>query len=330
MIALVVYWAESGPTENPKALRGDLYCDNSGQNEPNSFSPPPLTHCRIYGSYSPEQDGHNAVNKETKNEQSSLAEFRIWLRKGMEDPIALFTAVLTLSTTLLWVETFRLRRGADKQQRADERARAKDARRTVMSLVIARRSANAAQTSADATIESNIRAGREWTQTHRAFVSLKALHINPAKHPGFDKVFSWRIMAEWQNNGPTTTKRGKSWINWAFVEGYPQIFHDIADSNPVATNPTVHIGPQGVAGSTPKSILTMHLVNAKRGNGNIFVWGWFEYNDVFTSSDRHRTEFCYLLGIDGNPNDSDCHITRHIYGGHNGADDECQHQPKTI
>ena len=35
--------------------------------------------------------------------------------------------------------------------------------------------------------------------------------------------------------------------------------------------------------------------------GRVLIWGWAEYDEVFSDAKRHRTEFCYQLVVTGSP-----------------------------
>lgn len=58
------------------------------------------------------------------------------------------------------------------------------------------------------------------------------------------------------------------------------------------------------------------------------LWGWVEYDDIFPTSDRHRTEFSYLIII--GPKDGGGVTTGHMEtDSYNGADDGCTDEPKS-
>ncbi len=55
--------------------------------------------------------------------------------------------------------------------------------------------------------------------------------------------------------------------------------------------------------------------------------GWAEYDDVFSGTKRHRTEFCHELIVGGNPAAGKATITLSVYPRFNGMDEECLRAP---
>ncbi len=60
-----------------------------------------------------------------------------------------------------------------------------------------------------------------------------------------------------------------------------------------------------------------------------YFWGWVEYYDVFDSSDRHRTEFCFKLNISGTLENRRYSISLTPIGPHNATDKDCIYEAQT-
>jgi hypothetical protein len=57
------------------------------------------------------------------------------------------------------------------------------------------------------------------------------------------------------------------------------------------------------------------------------IWGWAEYDEVFSDAKRHRTEFAYLVVVSGSPAS---HVGFSQYKLHNGVDEDCTKQPTVL
>ena len=88
----------------------------------------------------------------------------------------------------------------------------------------------------------------------------------------------------------------------------------------------VVVGPEQTLLSWP--IFIPHAVMDEPSR-NVYIWGWADYDDVFTNTARHRTEFCYEVTLDrGAAGVGKVGIGLRIYGPFNGADDDAYHKPK--
>lgn len=104
----------AAPSEEfPKTFKGHVDCDASDYDyyEGRYFSP--ATSC----SFTIQQDATNDQSKAEPQKSSGIEQAFCawagqWLIKLMDDPIALFTLALTISTGLLWLETRRLAKGS--------------------------------------------------------------------------------------------------------------------------------------------------------------------------------------------------------------------------
>lgn len=84
------------------------------------------------------------------------------------------------------------------------------------------------------------------------------------------------------------------------------------------------IGPEVLV---PGANLTVPVFEAREiaaGRKHLYVWGWSEYSDGFTSTPRRRSEFACKIewrGLPDDPNPNGIAATR--CDKHNGADEEC-------
>jgi hypothetical protein len=155
----------------------------------------------------------------------------------------------------------------------------------------------------------------------RAYVSVK--EITPQKVAAADRslVDNWRINIILANGGNTPTKNLLCGINWGvFDQPLPD---DFEFPDKPHSEPTIGlIGPNAVLYSEyvdiPTPLIDSHVAN---GHKHVYIWGWVDYNDIFDSTSRHRTEYCIkvtkrgsLLGFEPR-------------GKFNGADEECLRRP---
>lgn len=70
------------------------------------------------------------------------------------------------------------------------------------------------------------------------------------------------------------------------------------------------------------------LARAFRKEGVVYYWGWADYNDVLTGTDRHRTEFCFEIDVRTDPMKGPSAIIGfRPTTKHNGADEDCLYKP---
>jgi hypothetical protein len=93
----------------------------------------------------------------------------------------------------------------------------------------------------------------------------------------------------------------------------------------------ISLAPNSWLGGFVFNISREELISCIGGRRRIFIWGWADYNDVFPSTPRHRTEFCYEITVGQDPSTGPIEqsISASQYGRHNAADEECQRRPKT-
>jgi hypothetical protein len=134
----------------------------------------------------------------------------------------------------------------------------------------------------------------------------------------------YRIEAVLENGGQTPTRLGIVNVNWKIDDALPDNF-DFPDG-PLTEK--AHIGP-GCTFSTPGFFISVEdTASVVLGTKRAFVWGWINYNDAFSHTPRHRTEFCFEIVPDQVPHDKKQMLRFSPRGPFNGADDDCLHQPK--
>jgi hypothetical protein len=57
-----------------------------------------------------------------------------------------------------------------------------------------------------------------------------------------------------------------------------------------------------------------------------YLWGWVEYDDIFTGTTRHRTEFCFQIDRVRLPVTNDFLIEFKPHSRFNAADSDCLRQ----
>lgn len=155
----------------------------------------------------------------------------------------------------------------------------------------------------------------------------------PEVEEGTGKVVAWRYAPVWENAGLTPSRRARNQVNWDFFsrEDAPE-GRDFADFPP---GPGFDDNAQLVIGPRSRVIGQAHVVSldwiwaAIALQGRIYIWGWYEYDDVFADdTPRHRTEFCSYLSWPGSPDIANqLHAETSIYRAFNGTDQDCYRQP---
>jgi len=238
-------------------------------------------------------------NQETHDRSAQATdEYESWealWQRTKRDPIAFFTAVLAISTTLLFViaigQLWFLIRAENTASRSAAAAE------------------DSAKTSKDALIS-----------VQRAFVFIRSFETVVVNQ-------EFRILPQWENGGSTPTKNARNYVSWkSFVGSPPTDYNwpDIgADGNPLTAAPAVNdffVAPKGTkyAAILPVPISIIEAV--KSGQQRLFVWGWINYHDIFGHD--HRTEFCVeitVTAISVENGKTAVAITFGDYGPHNTA-----------
>jgi hypothetical protein len=166
---------------------------------------------------------------------------------------------------------------------------------------------------------------------NRAFVFLEKLEWEPMAITD-NRESEWRAIAIVKNSGNTPARDLLMEIQKI---GITDSLLDVFSFAPnYKTAKKIFIGPQtSVRIDGPRfSIRDIERSNSAEEKRHFLIWGWLEYDDVFPSTERHRTEFCMDLSADlvvDLEANTHQHMPRFVmHPSHNGADSECMHQPK--
>ncbi len=224
---------------------------------------------------------------------------------------ALFTAALTVSTVLLWRATKRLAAGAEAQADDNKAAIA------------------AAQRSADAASKQVELSRTAMVAIERAFVFCERIESHWVAKKGQannDEIIAWVFTPVWRNAGKTPTVRAVSNLNsWVGI-GVDPLASDF-DFPDYANGSRNFIGPNATMHASPFKVTIENLQKIRAGEGHAYVWGWFDYDDIFGDTLRHRAEFCMELKVTGNPTFKEGGFAYEMFGPFNGTDADCSRQP---
>lgn len=184
-------------------------------------------------------------------------------------------------------------------------------------------------------VEQSARVANEGAlSAQRPYVFLREFRVNLTKNALNDEIQTCTIQPIWENTGTTPTRSGRSHVNWKFFDrAIPDDF-DFPDydelGNPIQIydvfGPLI-VGPRATALSALLDIEPSVLRQVRDLQGKLLIWGWAEYDEVFTDSKRHRTEFCYQLVVTGSPASW---VGFSQYRAFNGADDDCMRRPTPV
>ena len=87
------------------------------------------------------------------------------------------------------------------------------------------------------------------------------------------------------------------------------------------------VGPRSTALAPLLDIEPAILRQVRDLQGRVLVWGWAEYDEVFSDAKRHRTEFCYQLVVSGSPAAWSASANTRL---HNGVDEDCTKKPTVL
>ncbi|MET0867733.1 MAG: hypothetical protein ABWY35_06490, partial [Pseudorhodoplanes sp.] len=170
--------------------------------------------------------------------------------------------------------------------------------------------------------------------TQRAYVFLREFQVATTRNPLNDEIQTCTIQPIWENTGTTPTRNGRSHVNWKYFERSVPADFDFADFDEVgnrvlsydAYKPLI-VGPRATALSPIISMEPSILRQVRDLQGKLLIWGWAEYDEVFSDAKRHRTEFAYLVVVSGSPAS---HVGFSQYKLHNGVDEDCTKKPTIL
>lgn len=210
-------------------------------------------------------------------------------------------AITAVATIAIAIFTFTLKRATDKLWEAGERQLNLLAETSAAQSRDMQASIRAATDSANAAVTSNQIAVTNSERQLRAYVTVQ--DINMVTHRLADRIgaynnnvvsgtiHTYRFSVILKNGGMTPAINARTNISHGrFNNEIPADFHF-----PDSTNfGNALIGPQLIwhtpSITIPASELERPLVGAFH-----YLWGWIEYDDIFASTTRHRTEFCFRI-----------------------------------
>jgi hypothetical protein len=184
-------------------------------------------------------------------------------------------------------------------------------------------------------VEQSARVANEGAMSaQRPYVFLREFRVNLTKNALNDEIQTCTIQPIWENTGTTPTRSGRSHVNWKFFDrAIPDDF-DFPDYDEIGNPIQVYdvfgpliVGPRATALSALLDIEPSVLRQVRDLQGKLLIWGWAEYDEVFSDSKRHRTEFCYQLVVTGSPASW---VGFSQYRAFNGADDDCMRRPTPV
>jgi hypothetical protein len=221
-----------------------------------------------------------------------------------------FTIVLAISTIGLWLATNNLWRAGEEQRASSERIAAQQRssdrriadeqfRQMRYSNEASFNAASAAAQSARAATASNQIAITTAEQELRAYVTAKDVNLIVHRDPPrmtlnglIDGEINTYGMAPVLHNGGQTPATNVV-INAStqqFPGEIPASF-EFPDSENFGHGV---IGPQCELHG-PAAEISAGELDPMRNPSNWYMWGWVEYDDIFSGTMRHRTEFCFQI-----------------------------------
>jgi hypothetical protein len=203
--------------------------------------------------------------------------FTDWLLVGFNGLLALFTYQLFLATTGLV-------KAASEQS--------KDTKESI----------RAATEAVQNGITANQIAVTNSERQLRAYVTARDLNVIPHRLPGRvspiadiiveGAVHTYRIGAILRNGGQTPAINVVTNVSCRPVQAGIPFEFDFPDSANLGHG---LIGPDSEF-HTPYIAVSARTFEEIDGINEWYLWGWVEYDDIFGSDTRHRTEFCFEIG----------------------------------
>jgi hypothetical protein len=168
----------------------------------------------------------------------------------------------------------------------------------------------------------------------RAYVFLREFQVATTKNPLNDEIQTCSIQPIWENTGTTPTRNGRGHVNWKYFDRSVPADFDFADFDELGNRVLSYdsykpliVGPRATALSPIISIEPAILRQVRDLQGKLLIWGWAEYDEVFSDAKRHRTEFAYLVVVSGSPAS---HVGFSQFKLHNGVDEDCTKKPTVL
>jgi hypothetical protein len=240
-------------------------------------------------------------------------------------------SISALATIAIAYFTLTLKRATDKLWLAGE-AQAAITRDIATEQASQTREAIAqAKLSADAATKQVEISRSSVTTIERAYVFCERIDANWTADKPSELVRKWSFNVVWRNSGKTPTRWGRNCMNtWvgANVGELPDDFDfaDVANAIPA----DIVIGPNAAMHTWAIELEVGTLDAIRQGRTHAYIWGWFDYSDVFEDTPRHRSEFCVELQVVGNPVYTEGGFKYRRHGAFNGFDTECLRSPAPL
>lgn len=167
---------------------------------------------------------------------------------------------------------------------------------------------------------------------NQAFVYLEPLKVRPMATGDDEVTVEWMVHISFKNSGTTPATRLIVDVRRAVLSTAE--LHSFSFVPDYSRSQKLFLGPQASAEIYGPTFGVRNIEDTFGQNKtHILVWGWAEYEDVFSTA-RHRTEFCFELTgeyvADLDRPSASHHVPYFVmHPRHNGADDECMHQARS-
>lgn len=205
--------------------------------------------------------------------------------------VSAFTIILGISTIGLWIATFQLQRTTDKLWEAGERQLEFTSNNAISQAEATRQSISAAITSNQISVTNS-------EQQLRAYITAAQIKIGIHRHPErigtyggsvAGEIHTYEFAAILKNGGQTPATNVVVNASCRVIPNNIALNFDFQDSELFGYG---LIDPQGEL-FTPPIWLSRIDFETIGETGEWYFWGWVEYDDIFTGTIRHRTEFCF-------------------------------------
>jgi hypothetical protein len=238
-------------------------------------------------------------------------------------------AITAVATIAIAIFTFTLKRATDKLWDAGERQLNLLAATSAAQSKDMQASIRAATDSANAAITSNQIAMTNSERQLRASVTVQDINMVTHRLPGRigtynddvipGAVHTYRFSVILKNGGMTPAINARTNISRnRFNNEMPADFHfpDLANFGNALIGPQLTWHTPSI--TIPASELERPLVGAFH-----YLWGWIEYDDIFASMPRHRTEFCFKIECERLQPTNEFWVGFAPHSKFNAADNDC-------
>ena len=136
----------------------------------------------------------------------------------------------------------------------------------------------------------------------------------------------YRLSAELENSGGTPTRHCASSVNHMIRDDPLPADFDFPDSGIVEK---LDVPPQTILHTIDVVVSPAVMSRITKKEKRLFFWGWVDYNDVFTDTQRHRTEFAMEVTAEEPIGLEQVPFAFLSCDRFNAADSDCVRQPKS-